>query len=343
MIFICDFVTRENHWQITSLVTKKSLFTVTHALFYIFPSVFNDELHAVFVTHLYTALEWLMMQYGFIKWQGQYFTTKESLDTRFILRHTHHELNFPGGGGVGMGSLLQCITRGSNWWYLIGKLETDVKKYENFEKRELLMAFIWFKSVLRGSETKRSFRILIHISWSSYFHDCPDERLLLWKQNLIKTFNALLSSCSSLKCATFIRHDYVIKWRHLPPHWPFVWGIHRSLVNSPHKGLWRGSLMFSLICAWINDWVNNREACDLRRHRAHCDVIVMIVVISTTSMVDKITFFSCKTHVSAVKVENPKGFWKFLISNCAMLYCILTNCLSLVQIMDCFLLVKPST
>ena len=32
--------------------------------------------------------------------------------------------------------------------------------------------------------------------------------------------------------------------------------------------------MFSLICAWINAWVNNREAGDLRRHHAH-DVIVM--------------------------------------------------------------------
>ena len=42
-----------------------------------------------------------------------------------------------------------------------------------------------------------------------------------------------------------------------------------------HKGQWRGALMFSLICAWINDWVNNREAGDLRRHRTHCDVIVM--------------------------------------------------------------------
>ena len=33
-------------------------------------------------------------------------------------------------------------------------------------------------------------------------------------------------------------------------------------------------LVFSLICAWINGWVNTREAGDLRRHRAHCDVIV---------------------------------------------------------------------
>ena len=46
-------------------------------------------------------------------------------------------------------------------------------------------------------------------------------------------------------------------------------------VISPHKGQWRGALMFSLICVWINDWVNNREAGDLRRYRSHYDVIVM--------------------------------------------------------------------
>ena len=46
-------------------------------------------------------------------------------------------------------------------------------------------------------------------------------------------------------------------------------------VNSPHKGQWRGALMFSLICVWMNGWVNSREAGDLRRHRDHYDVIVM--------------------------------------------------------------------
>ena len=69
--------------------------------------------------------------------------------------------------------------------------------------------------------------------------------------------------------------DDVSKWKHFPRYWPFVWGIHRSPVNSPHKGQWRRAFMFSLICAWINAWVNNREAGDLRRHRAHYDVIVI--------------------------------------------------------------------
>ena len=71
-------------------------------------------------------------------------------------------------------------------------------------------------------------------------------------------------------------HDDVIKWQHFPPYWPFVWGIHRSPGNSQHEGQWRGALMFSLICVWINGWVNNREAGDLRRYRAHHDVTVML-------------------------------------------------------------------
>ena len=77
-----------------------------------------------------------------------------------------------------------------------------------------------------------------------------------------------------LKCLLF--HDDVIKWKHFPRYWPFVRGIHRSPVNSPHKGQWCGALIFSLICARINGWVNNGEAGDLRRHRAHYDVTVML-------------------------------------------------------------------
>ena len=71
-------------------------------------------------------------------------------------------------------------------------------------------------------------------------------------------------------------HGDVIKWKHFPRYWPFVRGIHRPPVNSPHKGQWRGALMFSLICVWINGWVNNGEAGYLRRYRTHCDVTVML-------------------------------------------------------------------
>ena len=46
-------------------------------------------------------------------------------------------------------------------------------------------------------------------------------------------------------------------------------------VNSPHKGQWRGALLGFFICVWINGWVNNREAGDLRCYRSHYDVTVM--------------------------------------------------------------------
>ena len=72
-------------------------------------------------------------------------------------------------------------------------------------------------------------------------------------------------------------HNDVIKWKHFPLFWPFVRGIHRSPVNSPHKGQWRGALMFSLLGVWINDWVNNRETADLRRYRVLYDVTVMLI------------------------------------------------------------------
>ena len=37
----------------------------------------------------------------------------------------------------------------------------------------------------------------------------------------------------------------------------------------------RSSDAFSLSCAWIEDWINNRVDGDLKRHRARYDVIVM--------------------------------------------------------------------
>ena len=76
-------------------------------------------------------------------------------------------------------------------------------------------------------------------------------------------------------CAFVDGYDDIIKWKHLPRYWPFVRGIHRSTVDSPHTGQWRGVLMFSFICVWINSLANNREAGDFRRYRSHNDVSVM--------------------------------------------------------------------
>ena len=87
-------------------------------------------------------------------------------------------------------------------------------------------------------------------------------------------------------CETAPRDGFSVEFNTLWPWWRHQMETFSALlalcagnspgpVNSPHKGQWRGALMFSLICVWINGWVNNREAGDLRHHRGHYDVNVM--------------------------------------------------------------------
>ena len=96
-------------------------------------------------------------------------------------------------------------------------------------------------------------------------------QMLILKQNIEKCINFNEENMAAWN------HDDVIKWKHISRNWPFVRGIHRGPVNSPHKGQWREAFVFSLICVWINGWVKNREAGDLRRYRAHYDITVMLI------------------------------------------------------------------
>ena len=96
---------------------------------------------------------------------------------------------------------------------------------------------------------------------------------------------------------SLVNHDDVIKSKHFPP---FVRGIQRSSMDSPHKGQWHGALMFSLICVWINGWVNSREAGDLRRYRTHCDVTVMV---------DRHANIAHRVNALCSRVDS-KDFWR---------------------------------
>ena len=120
--------------------------------------------------------------------------------------------------------------------------------------------------------------LLRHVSaGQGWLIDKNDQSTTMYYWTLIhQTFIQYRDTCSRSKHTAWDHsHDDVIKWKHFPRYWPFVRGIHWSTVNSPHKGQWRGALMFSLICVWINGWVNNRGAGDLRRYLAHYDVTVM--------------------------------------------------------------------
>ena len=89
----------------------------------------------------------------------------------------------------------------------------------------------------------------------------------------------------------------------------FVRGIHQSPVNSPHKGQWRGAVMFSLICAWINSWTNNHVAGYLRCHRAHYDVNVMRRLIETLTR--NRHFIQHSYDHSAVE-KNDLSIWNYM-------------------------------
>ena len=116
-------------------------------------------------------------------------------------------------------------------------------------------------------EASESFDLLIdicnvyHLGWMLSLHRFNNPFYLIW-------------TCSDI----YLPHDDLIKC-HFPCYWPFMLGILWSPVTSPHEGQWCEAFMFSLICAWINGWVNNREAGDLKCHHAHYDVTVMQMTI----------------------------------------------------------------
>ena len=108
-----------------------------------------------------------------------------------------------------------------------------------------------------------------------------------WWRHKMETFSALLALCA---------------------------GNSPVPVNSPHKCQWRWALMFPLICVWINDWVNNREAGDLRRHRGHYDVTVTRRIITCTARIQMfeltfwiiLTFNNMKMFCCSLSQSNPR-------------------------------------
>ena len=118
---------------------------------------------------------------------------------------------------------------------------------------------------------------VIHISHKQTHKHCADNFTASlqnpWWRHEMETFSALLAICA---------------------------GNSPVPVNSPHKDQRRGALMFSLICTWMNAWVNDREAGDLRLYRAHYDVTVMNIKRVTNSMV-QILISSCQWKLIQIR------------------------------------------
>ena len=120
--------------------------------------------------------------------------------------------------------------------------------------------------VVVNTKTFRIKKLILWKEWSNYLWTGPREVIYFgtYLPNLVRW---------TMPCIT--RHDDVMTWEGFPHYWPFSWWRHQMETLSASLAICAGNSWFTLICARINGWVNNREAGDLRRRCTHYDAIVM--------------------------------------------------------------------
>ena len=147
--------------------------------------------------------------------------------------------------------------------YLLSKIRRVANYFQ--------MTFVWYPICLQISVNLTYWRI----KWplAALHGQVPGE-----KYRPHKSFSYLLERIGF--CRLQFQKSIILSWwRHEMEKISALLAIYAEnspVPGSPHKGQWRGALMFSLICTRINGWVNNGEAGDWRRYRAHYDVTVMI-------------------------------------------------------------------
>ena len=94
-----------------------------------------------------------------------------------------------------------------------------------------------------SKQRRRIHNILMQVPMLYWYH-FPNMVISCWRHQM-ETFSALLALCEGNP--------------------PVTGGF-------PSQSQCRGDLMFSLVCAWTNNWANNRDVDGLRRHSAHYDV-----------------------------------------------------------------------
>ena len=132
------------------------------------------------------------------------------------------------------------------WKSHIHFIDCLTKSHPSSWLRTFLMAYIFYKKIDKcAKHVEEQWLVVLEnelseIQYIPWYRTIAGDMFMTWWRHQMETFSALLVLCA---------------------------GIHRSPVNSPHKGQWRGDLMFSLMWAWTNGWANSRQAGDLRSHR----------------------------------------------------------------------------
>ena len=160
------------------------------------------------------------------------------------------------------------------WWS--SKIPRSIKVYLQPPQNALIRCTVLVATLLHGNDfclidpCERNPSITGKYVTCSKSSICPRE-MFDW----LPCHSAYARWAPNISATILIPPPPPIKWKHFSRYWPFVRGIHRSPVDSPHKGQWRKASMFPLIYTSTNGWVNNRETGDLKHYRDHYDVTVM--------------------------------------------------------------------
>ena len=192
------------------------------------------------------------------------------------------------------------------YFHVVSFLNDDVIKWKHFPRYWLFVRVIhrlhaqssitlsfdvFFDLLLNKRLSKQSWCWWFETPWHSFWRHCKCDtetvcagrwNLSPWRTRTISSDVANIVTPDALVTQTAERSasstgPVFLWWRHQMETFSALLALcaGNSPVNSPYKGQWRGTLMFPLICDWINGWINNREAGDLRHHRDHYDVTAM--------------------------------------------------------------------
>ena len=145
-------------------------------------------------------------------------------------------------------------------WILIGTLKICLTYQKYVVYYYIYILFDFHSALAQGSDLESLNMDFINVRYILYSLDSGEKLVISWLPSVPPVRSHMKRYCFQNEwmiwaayISRFLKnglsHDDLIKWKHFPRYWPFARGIHRSPVNSPHNGQWRGALMFSFICA----------------------------------------------------------------------------------------------
>ena len=151
-------------------------------------------------------------------------------------------------------------------WWIINTIHFHILVYSNYGRWPGVRLLIWINFYQTTFQVKYGMRLFTdshpstvevwvlisdcipHLN-RSYYLSISGLKSNYVSKGWSSYFKPVLRKPTLFFCHIHVAGELVIqgdvnKWKHFPRNWTFVRGIHRSPVNSPHKGQWREALCF---------------------------------------------------------------------------------------------------